>query len=71
MQTLLLGSHIFGLLLRLGGMPRDDRRRDRQPRDAVENCREQVPRDRHFGQLERDVLRVPRHLGPDLNELLS
>jgi len=48
----------------------DAGRRLSQLRDAVENRGEQVPRDRHLGQLERHVLRVPRHLGSDLNELL-
>ena len=51
--------------------PIDDRRRQREPLDAVEDRCEQVSRDSHFGELERHVFRVPRHLGPDLNELLS
>ena len=37
----------------------NNRRRDRQPRNAAENHREQVPRDRHLGQLERHGLGVP------------
>ena len=48
----------------------EDWRRDRQPRDAVENRREQVPRDRHLSQLKRHVMCVPRHLGPNLDQLL-
>ena len=48
----------------------DNWRRQRQPRDAVEDRSEQVPRDGHLGQLERHVLRVPRHLRANLDQLL-
>ena len=52
--------------------PADDHwRRQRQPRNAVEDRREQVPRHGHFRQLERHILRVPRHLGSDLDQLFS
>ena len=49
--------------------PADNRRRHRQPRDAVENRREQVPRHGHLGQLEGYILRVTRHFGPNLDQL--
>jgi len=49
----------------------ENRRRDRRLRDTVENGREQVPRHGDLGQLERHVLRVPRHLGPDLDQLFT
>ena len=48
----------------------DHWRRDRQPRNAVEDRGEQVSRHRHLGQLKRHILRVPRDLGPDFNQLL-
>ena len=70
-QTFPRGIQHFGRLGLLRAAPSDDRRRQRQPLDAVENRCEQLPRHSHFGKLERHVLRVPRHLGPDLNELLS
>jgi len=41
--------------------------RQRQSFNAVEDRGEQVSRHRHFGQLKEHVLRVPRHLGPDLH----
>jgi len=51
---------------------RGDRRwRQREPRNAVEDRAEQVPRHRYLSELERDVLGVLRHLGPDLHQLLS
>ena len=39
------------------------RRRPRQSRDTIQNRGEQATCHRHLGQLERDVLGVPRHLG--------
>ncbi len=47
----------------------DDRRRQRESFNAVEDRCEQVPRYSHFGELEGHVLRVLRYLGPDLDEL--
>ena len=49
----------------------DDRRRQRQPLDAIEDRCEQSPRHSHFRQLERHIFRVPRYLRPDLDEFLS
>ena len=70
-QTFSFGNRVFHHLIRSRGTPRDRRRRNRQPRNAVEDRREQVPRDRHLGQLEGHVLRVPRHLGSDFDQLFS
>ena len=67
-QTFPRGIQHFGRLRLLRAAPSDDRRRQRQPLDAVEDRCEQVSRDSHFGELERHVFRVPRHLGPGLNE---
>ncbi len=65
------GIQLLDRLRLLPCTPIDDRRRQREPLDAVEDRCEQVPRDSHLRQLERYVFRVPRHLGPDLDELLS
>ncbi len=70
-QTFPRGIQHFGRLRLLRAAPSDDQRRQRQPLDAVEDLCKQVPRDSHLRQLERYVFRVPRHLGPDLDELLS
>ncbi len=48
---------------------RDWRRRQREPFNTVEDRGEQVPRHRHLGQLKEHVLRVPRYLRSDLDEL--
>ena len=52
-------------------LPIDDRRRQRQPLDAIEDRCEQPPRHSHFRQLERLIFRMPRYLRPDLDEFLS
>jgi len=70
-QTFPRGIQILDHLRLLHCTPIDDRRRQRQPLDAIEDRCEQPPRDSHFGQLKRHVLRVPRHLRTDLDELLS
>ena len=43
---------------------------DRQAGDPVEDRGEQLPGYGHFGQLERDVPRVPRYLRADLDQFL-
>jgi len=55
-QTFPRGIQHFGRLRLLRAAPSDDRRRQRQPLDAVEDLCEQVPRDSHLRQLERHVL---------------
>ena len=70
-RTFRPGIQHFGRLRLLRAVPSNDRRRQRQPLDAVEHRCEQVSRDSHFGELERHVFRVLRHLGPNLNNLLS
>ena len=47
----------------------ENRRLDRQLRDAIENGREPVSCDRHLGQLKEHVLRVTRPLAPILISL--
>ena len=69
-QTLPWAYRISGHRSCSTNAPCDQRRRDRQPRNPIEDRREQIPRNRHLRQLERHVLRVPRHLGPDLDQLL-
>jgi len=49
----------------------DTRRRDRQPCNPVEDRREQPPRYGDLGQRERDVLRVPHDLRPDVHQLFA
>ena len=39
--------------------------------DFVQDRRKQILRGRHLGHLEGDILRVPHHLGPDLDQLLA
>ena len=50
---------------------RRPRRWNRQPRNAVEDRGKQPPRDRHLGQLERDVFGVSGDLGSDLHQSLA
>jgi len=60
------------VMLRMGSG--NQRRRNRQPRDAVKDGCEQPPRHRHFGKLERHVFRVlvqVRHDETDAREQLS
>lgn len=61
---------VFNSLFRSRVTSLDRRWRRCRPRDAVEDGHEQSPRHGHLGELERNVLRVPRRLGPDLDELL-
>ena len=70
-QTFSVGNLVFLHLNLSRLMPRDQRRRQCQPRNAVEDASKQVPRHRHFGELKRHVLRVPGDLRSDLDELLS
>ncbi len=70
-QTFPRGIQHFGRLRLLRAAPSDDRRRQRQPLDAVEDRCEQRLCHSHFGKLERHVFRVPRHLRSDLDEFLS
>ena len=49
----------------------DDRWRQRESFNAVENRCEQPPRHSHFRPLERHIFRVTRYLRPDLDEFLS
>ncbi len=66
---LLRGESRVPLFDPLPSTSRDQRRRDRQPRYAVENPGERVSRQGYLGQLERDGLGIPGDLSPDLDEL--
>jgi hypothetical protein len=66
-----LGIQYFNRLRLLLAAPSDNRWRQRESFNAVEDRGEQVPRHRHLGQLKCDVFRVPSDLGSDLDELLS
>jgi len=70
-QTFLPGIRHFSRLRLLLVAPSDNRWRQRESFNAVEDRCKQPPRHSHFGELERHIFRVSRHLGPDLNELLS
>ena len=61
---------MFYSLIRSRVTSRDQRRRDRQPRDAIQNRGAQVSRHGHLGPLEEHVLCVPGDLGPDFDQLL-
>ena len=70
-QTFSTGNLVFRSLIRPRVTSFDQRRRNRQPCNSVEDRGEQVPRHRHFGQLKCDVFRVPGDLGSDLDQFLA
>ncbi len=70
-QTFPLAATVLASSRSYVSAPIDGRWRQRESFNAVEDRCKQVPRDSHFGKLERHICRVPRHLGPDLDEFLS
>jgi hypothetical protein len=70
-QTFPQGIQHFSRLRLLLAAPSDNRWRQRESFNAVEDRCKQPPRHSHFGELERHIFRVSRYLRPDLDELLS